>query len=158
MMAVRHVGRIEVDLARAADIAVPLVIGAILRRVQSGISTSGTPFAPYSPAYAARLVDAGRLAAPVTLRQSGSMLGSVGERSRRMTEGVVVIHIGPGTEAGPAYSIGRGGLRRRGLRKISNARLGAIHQRRRKWLGVAKELRAIVAQMLTNRGVLRIAR
>lgn len=159
-MSVKRIGKIKIDIDRAADIAVALIVGAVLDRTQAGLDIDGNAFAPYSPGYAAQLVRAGRIAVP-TLRQTGSLLGSLGERRRDTSGGTLTVHIGPGVEIGPAYSIGSKGLRRRGLRGITNAQLGHIHHEglgrvpRRRWLSVKKELAAIVKRVLSTPGLLR---
>lgn len=52
-------------------------VARILERTEQGRDQEGKPFAPYSPGYAKRRVEAGRKVAVVTLAYTGRMLGAL---------------------------------------------------------------------------------
>ena len=81
------------------------------------------------------------------MRDRAGELGGFGERSRAFsaTGDSLTIKIGPSPEFGPAYTIGKGGRKDKGVRGIDNAQLGLIHHRgigkarKRPWLGFTSE-------------------
>lgn len=87
---VRYVAdEMSVDTRRLVDILVPIIIGQILLRTDAGLDADGVGFKPYSPGHARQRVKRGLSAAPVDLRMTGQMLGSLGlRRVAVMVDGV----------------------------------------------------------------------
>lgn len=122
----RMQGKIEVDPKAALDVAAAVVPGEILRQNNRSVDADGSTFKPYSASYAARLRKMGE-STRVDHRVTGGLLGSVGERWRKVAWTGGQLGIGPSA----AYAV-----------------IGAALQRLRKWLGLAPEGRKRLAKAL----------
>lgn len=133
----RQRGReVTIDILKLRDFVVPLIVGEIQARTNRGLDVNGNAFKPYSASYQRQLRMSGRNTSPVALRQTGSMMGSLrlvrtlgfglgGQASAEARR--LMLEIGIGPEPGPAYSLTKKGMKRRGTRSVPNNVLARMH-------------------------------
>ena len=103
------------DPTKAEKLIRAYVPGAILRRTDKGISSTGNAFAPYSPSYREALAKGGE-AAGVDLRLTGGLMNSIKVTEVHRTSDGVTIIVAPDAGTSPAVSLGDGTARRTGRR------------------------------------------
>lgn len=104
----RTQGRIELDLHAMLDYAITQAVGMVQRRSAKGIGSNASPVAPYSASYQRELAKAGESTA-VDFTRTGGYLGSIGERSRTVTDTKASATYGPdagvSTPGGPPHNL-----------------------------------------------------
>lgn len=128
-----EVDEMEVDRKRLVDAIVPLIIGQILLRTEEGLDADGEPFKPYSKGHARARAKKGLGTAPVDLRMTGQMLGSIGLRAAQITAQGVRLKIAPSAA------------------QILKAR--AIEQDGRLFVGLSPADLRLIAERLEARGI-----
>ena len=110
------------NAAKAAQIIRAYVPGAILRRTDRGVSSTGAPFAPYSKSYREKLI-AGSEDTKVDLRLTGGLMNSIkGVVTTTATQ--VAVTFAPDTGTSPQVSLGNGKAKRTGRRSPPHNVLG----------------------------------
>jgi hypothetical protein len=106
--------RFDVDIA--AKIISTYAVGAVLRRVDRGMSLTGAAFAPYSRKYREALIKGGETT-KVDLRVTGGLMSSLKAVTfTKKSIGEVDVRIRVGTGTSPAVSLGGGRAKRTGGR------------------------------------------
>jgi hypothetical protein len=100
---------------KAGKLIAAYVPGAILRRTDQGISSTGAAFAPYRPSYRATLAAMGE-DQKVDLRLTGGLMGSIKARDIQVTPDCVRVTIAPDAGTSPAVYAADGKAKRSGDR------------------------------------------
>lgn len=106
---------VKFDAEKAAKVIGAFVPGAILRRTDQGISSTGAGFASYSHSYRERLAAMSENQ-KIDLRLTGGLLNSIKVRDKRITSQGVEVVIAPDTGTSPQVSPRNGKAHRTGDR------------------------------------------
>jgi hypothetical protein len=111
------------DAAKAAKLIAAFVPGAILRRTDKGISSTGAAFAPYSSSYRKTLAAMGE-DQKIDLRVTGGLMGSIKARDIVVTPDGVSVTVAPDPGTSPAVHANDGKAKRSGRRGPQHNVLG----------------------------------
>ena len=134
---------VKFDGQKAGKLIAAFVPGAILRRTDQGISSTGAAFAPYRPSYRATLAAMGE-DPKVDLRLTGGLLNSIKARDIQITPDGVRVTIAPDAGTSPAVYAADGKAKRSGDRGPPHNVLGywihhGIGQVARPFMGLTPE-------------------
>jgi hypothetical protein len=114
---------VKFDAEKAAKVIGAFVPGAILRRTDQGISSTGQAFASYSQSYRERLASMSE-DQKIDLRLTGGLMNSIKVRDKRITSQGVEVVIAPDTGASPQVSPRNGKAHRTGKQGPAHNVLG----------------------------------
>lgn len=135
---------VKFDAEKAAKVIGGFVPGAILRRTDKGISSTGQAFASYSHSYRERLAAMSE-DQKIDLRLTGGLMNSVKVREKRISANGVEVVVAPDTGTSPQVTPRNGKAHRTGERGPPHNVLGYwIHHgtatmKARPFMGMTRE-------------------
>ena len=146
---------VKFNAEKAAKVIGAFVPGAILRRTDQGISSTGQAFASYSHSYRERLAAMSE-DQKIDLRLTGGLMNSIKVRDKRITSQGVEVVIAPDTGTSPQVSPRNGKAHRTGDRGPPHNVLGywlhhgTPHMRARPFMGLSPEQQTELNRILAK--------